>query len=331
MSTIDAPREASPQDLRHLRCALMAWYDEHRRDLPWRRDANPYRVWVSEIMLQQTRVAAVLEHYVRFMARFPTVQALAAAREQSVLAVWSGLGYYHRARRMHQAAKIIANERDGEFPTSAETWIELPGIGRYTAAAIASIAFHEPVAVVDGNVERVLSRVSGGSAGKAEAWVQAQSWLTTDRPGDFNQAMMELGAILCTPRTPQCLLCPVKPWCRTRGELAQVPRAPRKRKQLSYGLARQGDAVLLMQRSRDMRLMAGMWELPQVDGDLCNPPTPLATFKHSITDTDYQVLVFDASELALAEARWCTRKQWERMALTGLTRKILKKLAPPRS
>src|SRR5271165_5647849 len=144
----------NPVSLNKLRHSLLEWYNRHRRDLPWRRGTDPYRVWVSEIMLQQTRVAAVLDHYTRFMRRFPTVQALAVAREPSVLAAWSGLGYYHRARRMHQAAKVIVRERHGKFPRTAEDWRKLPGIGRYTAAAIASIAFGEAVAAVDGNVER---------------------------------------------------------------------------------------------------------------------------------------------------------------------------------
>src|SRR5579872_3034311 len=143
------------EDFRRL---LLAWYDQHARDLPWRRDRDPYRVWVSEIMLQQTRVAAVIEHYEEFLRRFPTVQKLAAAREASVLAAWSGLGYYRRARMLHGAAKLIARERGGVFPECSKELEKLPGIGRYTAAAIASIAFDEPVAVVDGNVERVLQR-----------------------------------------------------------------------------------------------------------------------------------------------------------------------------
>ena len=145
---------------------LLAWYDAHARDLPWRKDRDPYRVWVSEIMLQQTRVAAVIEHYHAFLKRFPTVQKLAAAREASVLSVWSGLGYYRRARMLHAAAKIIVRERMGKFPETAEEWRSLPGIGRYTAAAIASIAFGDPTAVVDGNVERVLQRLYGKTPGR---------------------------------------------------------------------------------------------------------------------------------------------------------------------
>src|SRR5450755_2690813 len=151
----------SPANIRRFRTSLLSWYDQHGRDLPWRRDRHPYRVWVSEIMLQQTRVAAVLDHYTRFMKRFPDVESLAAAREASVLTLWSGLGYYHRARRMHQAAKVIAREQGGNFPQTAEAWAQLPGIGRYTAAAIASISFGKPVAVVDGNVARVVERLLG--------------------------------------------------------------------------------------------------------------------------------------------------------------------------
>src|SRR5271169_1541787 len=156
--------------LRKLRHTLLGWYGQNQRELPWRQGTDPYRVWVSEIMLQQTRVASVLDHYARFLRRFPTVQALAAAREPSVLAAWSGLGYYHRARRMHQAAKIIVREHQGEFPRTIEAWRGLPGIGRYTAAAIASIAFGEAVAAVDGNVERVLGRVLGRDARSKNVW-----------------------------------------------------------------------------------------------------------------------------------------------------------------
>jgi len=150
--------KGSPQSFRGK---LLAWYDAHARDLPWRWSHDPYRVWVSEIMLQQTRVAAVIEHYRRFLRRFPTVKKLAAAREASVLAAWSGLGYYRRARMLHAAANVVAREYGGKFPATAEAWQALPGIGRYTAAAIASIALGEPIAVVDGNVERVLARVLG--------------------------------------------------------------------------------------------------------------------------------------------------------------------------
>jgi A/G-specific adenine glycosylase len=333
-----------PRDIQDLRYALLEWYDAHRRDLPWRRDRNgpqmpgdgnwgnsidPYRVWVSEVMLQQTRVAAVLEHYARFMKRFPTVQMLASAREQSVLAVWSGLGYYHRARRLHQAARGIVHDRNGEYPRTAEAWRELPGIGRYTAAAIASIAFGEPVAVVDGNVERVLERVFGCVAGREAPWQQAEALLDRARPGDFNQAMMELGATICTPRAPQCLLCPLKTWCEFRGAGTSKPQAPRQRKQLHYALARQGSSVLLVQRPADAKRMAGMWELPQTHS-ANSSDAALAKIRHSITDTDYEVLVMNAPAALVSKhdgnARWFTTKQWQKLALTGLARKVLRKL-----
>jgi A/G-specific adenine glycosylase len=325
MAGCEHPLSAS--QLRSLRRGLLRWYDQHRRDLPWRRDRDPYRVWVSEIMLQQTRVAAVLEHYARFMKRFPTVQSLAAARGASVLAVWSGLGYYHRARRMHQAAKVIARERRGEFPRSADDWLTLPGIGRYTAAAIASIAFEEAVAVVDGNVERVLQRLFGAEQSREQAWWQANALLDRKRPGDFNQAMMELGATVCTPRAPKCLLCPLNSFCQTRGVAESVVSGARKIKELHYALAQKNDAVLLVRRSADASLMAGMWELPELSAEQVNGDAPFLRLRHSITDTDYRVAVFAVGEnhprSSATDARWFTRKQCERLPLTGLARKIL--------
>src|SRR5271166_2247249 len=277
--------------LRKLRQDLVRWYDQNHRELPWRQDTDPYRVWVSEIMLQQTRVAAVLDHYARFLRRFPTVQALAAALEPSVLAAWSGLGYYHRARRMHQAAKSIVRERQGEFPRTAEEWSKLPGIGRYSAAAIASIAFREAVAAVDGNVERVLGRMFGRDAGSKNAWQRAAELLDRTRPGDFNQAMMEMGATICTPRAPQCTLCPLHAWCKSRGADDQRLQSPRKRKRLCYALARKGRAVLLVQRPETASLMAGMWELPKVTDSRRDGSTPVLRLRHSITNTDYDVTV----------------------------------------
>ena len=321
----------SATDLRHLRRTLLTWYDVNRRDLPWRKTRDPYRIWVSEIMLQQTRVAAVLEHYANFMKRFPTVQSLASARQQSVLAAWSGLGYYHRARRMHQAARIITS-RNCEFPRTVNGWLELPGIGRYTAAAIASIAFGESKAVVDGNVERVLGRLFGRAEGREQTWLRAESLLAPDRPGDFNQAMMELGATICTPRSPQCLLCPLNQWCRTRGVEEYRARAPRNRKKLHYGFSQRNSRVFLVQRDKKARLMAGMWELPQIDPAHCNGQAPLAKFRHSITNTDYDVRVHAISsgrpELG---GRWFTTRQWRRLALTGLAHKILRKLVVERA
>src|SRR5580700_2685233 len=218
--TLEQAREIqhSTSDGRFQR-SLLGWFDRHKRDLPWRQDRDPYRVWLSEIMLQQTRVAAVTNHYEKFLRRFPSVEKLASAREPSVLAAWSGLGYYRRARMLHAAAKRIVKEHGGKFPGKAEDLLALPGIGRYTGAAIASIAFDQPAAVVDGNVERVLQRVHGKNLSGEKLWRAAGELLSQRRPGDFNQAMMELGATVCLPRQPQCLLCPVSGECATRGEL----------------------------------------------------------------------------------------------------------------
>jgi A/G-specific adenine glycosylase len=250
-----------------FRGQLLAWYDAHARDLPWRESRDPYRVWLSEIMLQQTRVAAVIAHYHEFLRRFPTVEKLARAREASVLAAWSGLGYYRRARMLHAAAKAVVRERDGKFPVTAAGLRELPGVGRYTAAAIASIAFGEAVAVVDGNVERVLQRVSGRRLAGEEFWRAAEGLLDRGRPGDFNQAMMELGATVCTPRAPGCLTCPVVELCATRGEMpGLVKAAAQKKREIHYALDYRDGAVFLVQRARDARLMAGMWELPEAEG-----------------------------------------------------------------
>ena len=250
-----------------FRQLLLEWYDVNARDLPWRKSRDPYRVWISEIMLQQTRVAAVLEHYRQFLLRFPTVEKLALARESSVLAAWSGLGYYRRARMLHAAAKVVARELHGRFPETAEVWRELPGIGRYTSAAIASIAFGEAVAVVDGNVERVLQRVSGQRLSQADVWRAADELLDRQRAGDFNQAMMELGAVVCTPRVPACLTCPVVELCATRGEMDGGEKSsPQTKREVHYALECHNGKVFLVQRPPDASLMAGMWELPELAG-----------------------------------------------------------------
>jgi A/G-specific adenine glycosylase len=303
---------------------LLAWYDGNRRDLPWRRDRDPYHVWLSEIMLQQTRVAAVLEHYRRFLQRFPTVERLAAARESSVLAAWSGLGYYRRARMLHAAARKIVRERAGKFPANAEELRALPGIGRYTAAAIASIAFDEPVAVVDGNVERVLQRVLGKNVRGEEKWQAAEWMLNRGRPGDFNQAMMELGATVCLPRAPMCLACPVFDLCATRGELQTTEKSPRQRKlEIHYALHRRNGSVFLVKRQNDASLMPGMWELPELSS-ANGTGEPYLTLRHSITVTDYLVKVSRGAAPGGSGGRWFPRGRIATLPLTGLARKILR-------
>jgi A/G-specific adenine glycosylase len=306
-----------------FRKKLLAWYDAHARELPWRESRDPYRVWVSEIMLQQTRVAAVIQHYHEFLRRFPTVQKLASAREASVLAAWSGLGYYRRARMLHAAAKVVARERGGSFPETSAEWRTFPGVGRYTAAAIASIASDEAVAVVDGNVERVLQRITGNAISGEHIWRQAESLLDHNRPGDFNQAMMELGATVCTPRAPSCLTCPLVELCVTRGELVSAGKKSRQvQREIHYALDRRNGSVFLTQRAADIRLMAGMWELPEIPRP-ADHGEPFLTVKHSITVTDYTVHVWPVS--AKLDGEWWPAHRLTKLALTGLARKILRK------
>jgi A/G-specific adenine glycosylase len=319
---------------RSFRAKLLAWYDTQARDLPWRASRDPYRVWLSEIMLQQTRVAAVIEHYHEFLRRFPNVKKLAAAREASVLAAWSGLGYYRRARMLHKAAKIIVRRHGGRVPETSQELKLLPGIGRYTAAAIASIAFGEQIAVVDGNVERVLQRTTGKQLSSEALWTEANRLLDPARPGDFNQAMMELGAVVCTPRAPACLTCPVVALCATRGELAADRKpAPQKKREIHYGLSCCGEndrdrKIFLVQRAKNASLMPGMWELPEIG----HPPQvseggdfeACVTVRHSITVTDYTVRVWRTTA-PQSDGKWIAVERLQRMALTGLARKILRK------
>jgi len=314
--------------LRAFRRNLLEWYGAHKRPLPWRGTRDPYGIWISEIMLQQTCVAAVLKHYKLFLKRFPTIERLAEANETEVLAVWSGLGYYRRARMLYRTARQVAAESMGLLPSSSMELRKLPGIGRYTANAIASIAFGEPVAVVDGNVERVLPRILGKPLGAAEAWTTAQQVLDSSSPGDFNQAMMELGATLCVPGAPLCNRCPVKRQCASRGLNPKKPFPPelRLRKSAQVCLRRSGDRILLRRRPRNERLMPGMWELPQFRNT--RRANPLLVARHSITTTDWTVSVFAGNRGGVGkETSWIELRDLARFPLTGLTRKILRKLS----
>jgi A/G-specific adenine glycosylase len=327
------PEIHEQNNLDGLRAALLDWYAEHKRVLPWRQDRDVYRVWVSEIMLQQTRVAAVLEHYRIFLEAFPTVEALALASEEKVLSLWSGLGYYRRARMLHKAAKLVMSELAGVIPGEMDGLRKLPGVGRYTAAAIASIAHGVKAAVVDGNVERVLSRMDGETRADADAWQRAQELLDPGNPGDWNQAMMELGATICTPQSPQCLVCPVQRWCQAPGAETRKPQAARKRVQMTRAVVARGERVYLVQRHATESKMAGMWELPELvlQGNAL-PSKDLFVVKHSITDTDYEVRVVSLGLKTLVAANGKTSGRWVgtdglvELPLTGLTRKILRKL-----
>jgi A/G-specific adenine glycosylase len=319
---------------------LLNWYRAHKRDLPWRATRDPYRIWVSEIMLQQTRVAAVLEHYRLFLAAFPTVQALAAASEAEVLALWSGLGYYRRARMLHRAAKLVVEELAGAMPRTGEGLRALPGVGAYTAAAVASIAFGEAVAVVDGNVERVLARVAGWSAAETGFATRVGTFAGTlvdpERPGDFNQGMMELGATVCLPRGPLCLGCPWQRWCRTRGEHPVPVRRAQQRQHSARVVWLRGAGtkkqVRLVQRAADMSLMAGMWELPVYipnatpSSDAKSGESPEFTVRHAITVTNHIVDVYVRSGAARGlQGEWVPVGELSQRALTGLTRKVLRR------
>jgi A/G-specific adenine glycosylase len=264
--------------MKHIQAAkiqkdLLTWFRANARDLPWRKNRTPYAVWVSEIMLQQTQVATVIDYFNRFMKRFPTVEALARARQDSVLKLWEGLGYYSRGRNLHKAAQTIVSEYNGQLPNSLDELQKIPGIGRYTAGAIASIAFNKPAPILDGNVIRVLCRVfrvKGNpkeTAVKHELWELADGLVHTEHPGDFNEAMMELGAMICTPSNPQCLRCPLNTECQAykHGEQDSLPvrqkQAPLPHYTIVVGIVYKDGSILIGKR-RQNALLGGLWEFP---------------------------------------------------------------------
>jgi A/G-specific adenine glycosylase len=323
MGRMSMPRAlVPPKKLPAFRKRLLRWFDREKRVLPWRGETDPYRILVSEIMLQQTRVAVVEDRYKEFLKQFPTVERLARAREQTVLAAWSGLGYYRRARSLHAAAKQISRRT---FPRTSADLAALPGVGRYTASAVASIAFGEPVAVVDGNVKRVLQRLLARTLSDDECWKAAAELLDRQRPGDFNQGMMELGALVCLPAGPACAKCPVVGICLAQGERADRKKTPRRKAVLNYLLVRRNGDVLLQQRSRNSTLMPGMWELPLHESAPTNQ-APMLQLRHSITTTDYSVFVYAAKDRRRANGRWVPLRSAGKLPLTGLARKIMGRL-----
>jgi A/G-specific adenine glycosylase len=315
---------------------LLDWYRRGHRELPWRGASDPYGIWVSEIMLQQTRAQAVIPYYERFLRRFPTVESLAAAEENDVLALWSGLGYYSRARNLHKAA--VAVTAAGGFPREYDAIRALPGIGDYTAAAVASIAFGLPYAVLDGNVLRVVARVENDAADIAAPRTRdrfrevAQGWLDPHEPGHFNQALMELGATVCLPKAPLCLVCPLAGCCRARqeGTAAQLPVKLRKTEPVAIDavllLVRNGARVLLRRRDDAARRMAGFWDLPSPE-ELPSARTgePLGEFRHTITHHHYTFTVVSASARPRgAEYRWFEPHETVEVPLSTTARKALK-------
>jgi A/G-specific adenine glycosylase len=332
---------------------LLDWYDRHRRDLPWRakpgEQPNPYRVWLSEIMLQQTTVAAVTPYFLRFTARFPTLDALADAELDAVLAAWQGLGYYARARHLHKTARLVAAS-GGRFPDTAEALRRLPGIGAYTAAAIAAIAFDRREAALDANVERVMARLDAVEtplpAAKQELRARAQSLVPASRAGDFAQALMDLGATLCTPRNPRCLLCPWTAAClaHRRGMADALPRKPAKApRPLRFGIAYfliDSSGAVLLRRRPERGLLGGMMEIPSTDwtakratqrAAAAGAPAPATwrilpgSVRHGFTHFELELTVWAArcARRPRADGLWCRGEQLGEQALPTLMKKVV--------
>ena len=355
---------ASPDLRRALHSGLLTWYAREKRDLPWRRTRDPYAVWISEIMLQQTQVNTAVPFYERFMARFPDVRALAEASLDDVLRVWAGMGYYTRARNLRAAAHRIVEEGAGEFPATEETLRALPGIGRYTAGAILSIAYGKDAAVLDGNVMRVLTRLFAvgidprSTAGQKALWDLAERLLPTGKSADWNQALMELGAVVCVPDNPACLLCPVAAQCeaRARGEIDRFPvRGKRRKVPVVQGLCaivRRGDKVLFVQRPEE-GLLGGLWEFPTAELRGWKPRSgtaedfvrdtlglegavaaTLGVVRHIFTHRDLRLhlFVYDAKGGRLRAGRyrahrWVRPREISGFPLSALTKKVLARLA----
>jgi A/G-specific adenine glycosylase len=339
------------RDASVIRRKLLVWYDATRRDLPWRKNRDPYRVWISEVMLQQTRVDAVIPYYERFLRRFPSVHSLAQAPENDVLAHWSGLGYYSRARNLHKAAGQIVDQNDGVFPRDEDDALALPGIGAYTAAAVLSIAYGVRLPVVDGNVARVLSRLLmvpadvRSGAGKKVLLNHAAVLLSRRRPGDFNQALMELGATVCTPQNPKCETCPVRAQCGAflHDQVHAFPpvnaKAPPKVRNFSAAIIENAQhKILLMRRPSTAAWMPGFWELPSAEaatngdpllGQHIVPLSLLGRIRHTITTNKIEVAVFYAKlarPVAPPDEQWTTLRQMDGIPVTTITRKALRLL-----
>jgi len=338
-----------------LAARLLAWYDRHRRRMPWRalpgERTDPYKVWLSEIMLQQTTVAVVGPYFARFLERFPSVEALAAAELDAILGLWQGLGYYARARNLHRAAQFVARELGGRFPDSAATLKQLPGIGDYTAAAIAAIAFDRPEAAVDGNVERVMARLHALEtplpAAKPALRAAAAQLVPEARAGDFAQALMDLGATICTPRAPRCLLCPWSDACRARARriAEELPRrAPKAARPVRHGVAFllvDGEGAILLRRRPEKGLLGGMMEVPSTEWRAKPPSARLAaaaapapatwrvlpgTVQHGFTHFALALKVWAARAARRPRAKgvWCPGEALATQALPTVMKKILR-------
>ena len=357
------PESTSEPTVAAYRDGLVAWYREHQRDLPWRREPTPWRVWVSEIMLQQTRVEAVIPYFLRFLDRFPTPEALAAASEEEALEAWSGLGYYRRVRMLQAGARTVVEDYDGEFPWDFDEILALPGVGRYTAGAIASIALEQRAPIVDGNVIRVLTRIFGveGDVSKAatskQLWALAREVVEVGKPSEVNQAQMEFGALLCLPRNPKCDACPCAAFCvaRATDRIEDFPQLPPKKKSVDVErdvlLVRRGAKVLLRRR-RDDELLPGLWDFPgcftgrggdvSTDLDFARGLLPfpveiegmVGTHRHGITHRRITLRVHAARTKSRAtrgedgaELQWVDPIDALDLALSSPARRILQKFA----
>ncbi|MBI4387274.1 MAG: A/G-specific adenine glycosylase [Elusimicrobia bacterium] len=318
---------------------LLRWYDAKRRRLPWRERPTPYRVWISEIMLQQTQVSTVLPYYERFLKKFPAIAALASAPEKDVLRLWAGLGYYSRARNLREAARRIVREHRGEFPDAWESVIDLPGVGRYTAGAVLSIAFNRPYPVLDGNVARVLSRLYALRGNVKSAPIQKKLWrlaedlLDPNRPGDWNQAFMELGALVCLPQAPLCGRCPLSEKCaaRLKGLELQLPETGPKRKPVqlrwTFLWIKKDGKVLLWKRDDSERFLPGHWGLPELRHMKIRPGPIIARLRHTITHHRIRAEVRTTHLLAgnmPPQARWVSRSDIKNYLVSSLWLKVLK-------
>ncbi len=337
---------------RKIRRRLLDWYRRVHRDLPWRRTSDPYRIWLSEAMLQQTRVETVIPYYEQFCAAFPDVEALATADEQDVLREWAGLGYYARARNLRKAAQVMLRDHAGQVPREAEALAALPGVGPYTVGAVRSIAFKEPAPIVDGNVSRVLSRwLAEPALSSAELWDLAAELVPKKDPDLFNQSLMELGATVCTPRKPQCPICPVDAACQAaKTDDPEDFPAPKKKpsvrrvRAVCGVLRRKRDGALLMWRRPSKGLLGGLWEMPSDTGDdvgpllrelherfglLAQPGPSLGLVKHVFTHRSLSLRVrelrLESGRLRRAGdgARWCGPAELLELPLSKLTRKAL--------
>ncbi|MFA6093579.1 MAG: A/G-specific adenine glycosylase [Elusimicrobiota bacterium] len=327
---------------------LLGWYDERRRTLPWREHPSPYRTWISEIMLQQTQVSTATPYFLRFTRRWPDARSLARAKEEDVLREWAGLGYYSRARNLLRAAKAIVLDHEGAVPSDIESLRKLPGIGRYTAAAISSIAYGRPHAVLDGNVARVLARLHAlradlqKPAAQKKLWALAEAALDPARPGDWNQAMMELGARVCLPppAAPLCGDCPLHLSCRSRalGLTEKIP-AIRKRQAvlrvpMKLLLIKGPKGILLRHRSAEEKILPGHWGLPeQRHLPQVHPGALLKTLRHSITNHDIRIQVRAGSwpdKMPLPRpARWISQRSLKKKLIASLWLKAFGFRLPP--